>query len=356
MKFSHSAISSFQSCPRSFEYRYVQKKPESFVSVERHMGGCVHEAIRWAYEERRCGRIPRADDVVQRFTVAWGEGDLDRIRVVKPGFTLDGYAETGRAMVRDFSERVFPGDHSETLWLEERFDMDLEPGVVYCGILDRLSRQTSGRLRITDFKTGRVGHPLDDLQLPSYSLHVFTRFEDEDLELCLEDLQGQRDVIVPFQRAQAPDVRGRILSEIKSIQSCREFATRPSILCRWCGYNDVCDNPHPSVAGLERPPDSSPVTPTDPVDTDPHACPECGSPLRKRKGRFGDFWGCSAYPECQFTLDIRSENPEEIPGEEICPECGARLRLRNGRYGRFWGCSAYPRCRFTRDEEGRTKT
>jgi len=34
-----------------------------------------------------------------------------------------------------------------------------------------------------------------------------------------------------------------------------------------------------------------------------------------------------------------------------CPFCGNPLVLRNGRYGQFWGCSAYPKCRFTRPEK-----
>jgi len=28
-----------------------------------------------------------------------------------------------------------------------------------------------------------------------------------------------------------------------------------------------------------------------------------------------------------------------------CKECGSEMKLKNGRYGPFWGCSAYPKCR-----------
>ncbi len=31
-----------------------------------------------------------------------------------------------------------------------------------------------------------------------------------------------------------------------------------------------------------------------------------------------------------------------------CPFCGSALVLRKGKYGEFWGCSAYPKCKFTR--------
>lgn len=28
-------------------------------------------------------------------------------------------------------------------------------------------------------------------------------------------------------------------------------------------------------------------------------CPECGSPMIKRKGKSGEFFGCSKYPDCK---------------------------------------------------------
>ena len=34
--------------------------------------------------------------------------------------------------------------------------------------------------------------------------------------------------------------------------------------------------------------------------------------------------------------------------ETKCPFCGGDLVLRRGKYGQFWGCRAYPKCRFTR--------
>lgn len=33
-------------------------------------------------------------------------------------------------------------------------------------------------------------------------------------------------------------------------------------------------------------------------------CPRCGNILRKRTGKYGEFWGCMSYPECKFTENI----------------------------------------------------
>ena len=59
------------------------------------------------------------------------------------------------------------------------------------------------------------------------------------------------------------------------------------------------------------------------VNTPQHACPTCGKPLKRRKGRNGYFWGCTGYPECRTTLpDQRGK-----PGKER-PHAGRRSHQR----------------------------
>lgn len=43
-----------------------------------------------------------------------------------------------------------------------------------------------------------------------------------------------------------------------------------------------------------------------------------------------------------------TENQSEKPNN-ICPRCGNQLVLRKGKYGDFYGCSTYPKCRYTRN-------
>jgi len=33
-------------------------------------------------------------------------------------------------------------------------------------------------------------------------------------------------------------------------------------------------------------------------------CPKCGKAMAKRNGKFGEFWGCTGFPQCNGTRKI----------------------------------------------------
>jgi DNA topoisomerase I len=122
-------------------------------------------------------------------------------------------------------------------------------------------------------------------------------------------------------------------------------------------------------------------------------CPKCGKgDLMVKKGKFGRFIACNAYPDCKNTFklpprgkivasdkeceqckypmikigtgkrtqevcidpgcksktDISDKEMEKLEKEEKeCPKCGKPMILRKSVYGQFWGCSAYPKCKTT---------
>lgn len=38
--------------------------------------------------------------------------------------------------------------------------------------------------------------------------------------------------------------------------------------------------------------------------TEAKICPRCGLALKKRNGRFGEFWGCTGFPDCRYTENV----------------------------------------------------
>ena len=85
----------------------------------------------------------------------------------------------------------------------------------------------------------------------------------------------------------------------------------------------------------------------------PEVCDLCGKPMQLKRGRFGQFLGCTGYPECRNIRKIAKSGavaPPPVPLDEKCPVDGAQLVKRFGRYGEFISCSNYPKCKYIKQE------
>lgn len=85
-----------------------------------------------------------------------------------------------------------------------------------------------------------------------------------------------------------------------------------------------------------------------PVETE-EVCPECGSKLVIRTGRYGQFYSCSAFPRCRYTRPLEERVRIREEAAVPCPRCGGKLVKRFARKGgrSFFGCENYPECDFT---------
>ncbi|MFZ0890284.1 MAG: type I DNA topoisomerase [Candidatus Binataceae bacterium] len=84
--------------------------------------------------------------------------------------------------------------------------------------------------------------------------------------------------------------------------------------------------------------------PTTPADTG-EVCEKCGRPMVRRRSRFGEFLGCSGYPECDY---VKRTQAQRVSTGVKCPECreGDILERRTRRGKLFFGCARYPKCKF----------
>jgi DNA topoisomerase-1 len=133
--------------------------------------------------------------------------------------------------------------------------------------------------------------------------------------------------------------------------------------------DEVCSEGHPMVIRMGRNgkflacstyPDHKETRPipgeeAPKLEGDGDPCPQCGEGvLATKRGRFGAFVGCSRYPDCTYIRKDGPPPPDQLPFEVPCPKSGdgrlvARRARRTGNV--FWGCSAYPKCDFTTNYE-----
>lgn len=79
-------------------------------------------------------------------------------------------------------------------------------------------------------------------------------------------------------------------------------------------------------------------------ETTGEACPECGSELVIRKGKYGAFVACSNYPTCKYIKKEEKQQTVIMP----CPKCeeGQIIEKRTRKGKIFYGCTNYPKCDF----------
>lgn len=83
-------------------------------------------------------------------------------------------------------------------------------------------------------------------------------------------------------------------------------------------------------------------------------CEKCGSAMVIKWGRHGEFLACSAYPECRATKEFKRSEDGQIIIEktevisELCELCGSPMVKKRGKFGEFLACSKYPECKGAR--------
>lgn len=82
-------------------------------------------------------------------------------------------------------------------------------------------------------------------------------------------------------------------------------------------------------------------------------CDICGGNMVIKISRRGRFLGCSNYPNCTNTKPMPSngkaiteekKDPILAPDNIKCDICGSPMYIREGKFGKFYGCSSYPNC------------
>ncbi len=93
-------------------------------------------------------------------------------------------------------------------------------------------------------------------------------------------------------------------------------------------------------------------------------CPKCSAAMVVKVGRYGKFYSCEKFPDCDGLKPYEEEGSIKDGGKASqsellekytdkkkylvpskCDKCGGKMVLKSGRYGAFWACDAYPKCK-----------
>jgi len=186
------------------------------------------------------------------------------------------------------------------------------------------------------------------------------------------ELEKRLDSVEEGKRQYEPTVRAWYLPFAETVDRAETSMQRVKVPARETGEECpecevgrlvVREGRYGEFVGCSRFPDCTYIKDRRGASAEPtgEECPQCGRPLVTRQSRRGPFVGCSGYPECRYIKNARvaanedgSGSPAEANTEDlgVCPECGKPLARRSGRRGAFVGCTGFPGCRYIQPGSG----
>lgn len=120
-----------------------------------------------------------------------------------------------------------------------------------------------------------------------------------------------------------------------------------------CSNYPTCSN----IKGFDRNEDGQIEVKEESQEETGIVCEKCEHPMVIKRTKKGEFLGCSNYPKCKniknFSRDpegkIVLEQPKE--SDEVCPNCGSPMVYKKGRFGEFLACSNYPKCKYIKSDK-----
>ena len=243
-RLSPSRASDFKVCPQLFKFRSIDRLEEP-VTVHQARGTTAHLALQRLYDLPATDRTP--ERLYMLFRESWTEiRSTDEYRDLFS--TVEEEREWGIDSMALLANYFSVEDPGEVEPLDRELDMleDLG-GITIRGILDRIDRMADGSLVITDYKTGKA--PPERYAMSSffalkiYALLIRQRFGETPTEVRLMYLNGPTLYRLQIDEGQldAMDRQLRALwSAIERAIESDNFPPRPSKLCNWCSFQEIC--------------------------------------------------------------------------------------------------------------------
>ncbi len=226
---SHSSISDFIKCPRSYYLRNIYKDPTTghkitVVTPPLALGGAVHEVIEslanLPTEERlKISLVKKFDPVWLKYT-----GKLGGFK----NYTQElEYRDRGIAMLINLQEN--PGPILRPAIKIKTGSMGLpnyylseKDNIILCGKVDWLEYlPESDSVHIIDFKTGKNEENEDSLQLPIYLL-LATNTQTKKVTKASYWYLDRDDDVVEKKLPKLEEAYGKVLAVAKEIKMARE--------------------------------------------------------------------------------------------------------------------------------------
>ncbi len=255
MRYSHSSMETFKTCPRKFKFNYIEK-PDIIrkQSIEAFMGTMVHETLEKLYNDVKFSKLNSLEDVLVYYNDLWiKKYSSETTEIIRKDFTPDNYKKLGNDYLFFYYETYKPFNQGKTLGLEQQvtikvFDPDTQNNYDLIGFIDRLTLLSDEVIEIHDYKTNMIPKTQEqvdeDKQLALYSIAIKQSFPFvKRIDLVWHFLSVGIELRSQRTDLDLDNLRTEVIKIIKNIEIAKkkdEFPTKTSALCEWCEFRSIC--------------------------------------------------------------------------------------------------------------------
>lgn len=242
-KFSFSQLAAYSTCPLQYKYGFILKIPvledKASLNFGRLMHNCLQEYLQPLVYNRQLNLFEKGD------YLKWS-----RLKeIYKKRFNPYVYANIkeakeyygqGEISLKNFSEEI-KKNTPKVMFLEKNFNFRIKDDIIK-GTIDRVDLLTDKTVDVIDYKTGNPKEKLayqDKRQLILYQLFLEDNLNIKVNSLNYYYLNNNTNLSFTVKEKEKEKLIEEIQQNIKSIKS-KEFPAKPSMMCSFCDYNDIC--------------------------------------------------------------------------------------------------------------------
>jgi putative RecB family exonuclease len=259
--YSHSQLSTYETCPHQYKLAYIDKIEIETESVEAFMGSRVHDALERLHRDLRVTKLHSLEELLAFYHENWEKNWSETVQIIRKEYSAEHYRRLGEKCVSDYYKRYSPFDQGVTLGLEEyiSFPLDGEQDYSIRGYIDRLTLVDQCILEIHDYKTsGKLPTQKtadSDRQLAFYQIGVEGRWQGiKEVRLVWHYLSFDTEIRSLRTPEQLDQVRQEAIDLIRKIEEDRRFLPKETPLCAWCDFQALCPKRRHLVATESLPP------------------------------------------------------------------------------------------------------
>jgi len=246
-RLSASAIEMYENCPLQFRLDREWRIPGEVPAAMRY-GATVHRVLHAYYDSVRFARTMSDEATIELF-----RADLRDAHIQDP-YQYHLYEKQGMTQLKDFLAQARKRPAPEVLQTEQVFEIR-QGGNTIAGRIDRIDELPSGRIVITDYKTGKPRSQEDadqSLQLSIYAWAALEKWGYRADRLVFYNLEENSVVVTSRNERQLEEAKGKVEQVAAKIEA-GEFRARPGFHCRFCAYRSLCPATEKQVDSLARP-------------------------------------------------------------------------------------------------------